>query len=556
MKRSVSKYLVTAAVGGVGFLAGAFVMRHAEPEPLTVGAVQEAGKVIGQSFSNAEADSMINMLQQFRTSYDALHKLNMPNSVVPAMQFNPLPVGFVQPDSKNAFKLPQQEAVKLPADKDELAFYSIRQLAYLIKTRQISSVQLTRFFFERIKRYDPKLLFAVTITDTYALKKAAEADAEIKAGHYRGLLHGIPFGAKDLLAQKDHRTTFGSKAFKDQQLNIDATVITRLEAAGAILLAKTTLGELAMGDVWFGGKTRNPWDPSRGSSGSSAGSSSAVSAGCLPYAIGSETLGSIVSPATECGVTGLRPTYGRVSKYGAMTLSWSMDKLGPITRNAEDAAIVFNAIQGTDDKDHSTIAANFDYDATGRSLKGYKIGYLKRDFERNGNHDTDSATLAKLRELGAELVPLEYPPFKTSWMTFILDAEAAAAFQDLVLTHRTDLLVQQNKNAWPNIFRASQFITAVEYLQANRARTLLIEDWYKRLKGLDLYVTPTYSINLAMTNLTGNPCVVLPNGFNKAGRPYSITFMGQLFGEAKLLQAARLYQNATSFHKQHPKMNF
>jgi Asp-tRNA(Asn)/Glu-tRNA(Gln) amidotransferase A subunit family amidase len=556
MKRSVSKYLVTAAVGGIGLLCGAFIMKRWEPEPITVGMIQSAGKLIGQEFKGAEADSMISMLQQFRASYEALHKLNVPNSVVPALNFNPVPIGFTQPDSKSGFKLSKMDGTKMPANKDELAFYTIRQLADLIKTKQITSVELTQYFLERLKRYDPKLLFAVTITEGYALKKAAEADAEIQAGHYKGVLHGIPFGVKDLLAQKDHKTTFGSNAYKDQQLNIDATVVSKLEAAGGILVAKTTLGELAMGDIWFGGKTRNPWDISRGSSGSSAGSASAVSAGCLPYAIGSETLGSIVSPATECGDTGLRPSFGRVSKYGAMALSWSMDKLGPITRSVEDAAIVFNAIQGTDPKDLSTIAANFNYDGTGKTLKGYKIGYLKRDFERNGNHDTDSATLAKLKELGAELIPIEYPSYKTSWMTFILDAEAAAAFQDLMLTHRTDLLVQQHKNAWPNIFRASQLITAADYIQANRARTLLIQDWYEKLKGLDLYITPSFSINLSLTNLTGNPCVVLPNGFNKAGRPLSITFMGQLFGEGKMLQAAKIYQDATDFHKKHPVLNF
>jgi Asp-tRNA(Asn)/Glu-tRNA(Gln) amidotransferase A subunit family amidase len=481
----------------------------------------------------------------------------MPNSVVPALNFNPVPVGFVNPDKQNGFKISKVTGTKLPDDKNELAFFTIRQLADLIKSKQITSVELTQFFIDRLKKYNPQLFFAVTITEERALKKAAEADAEIKAGHYLGVLHGIPFGVKDLLAQKDYKTTFGSVAYQNQQLDVDATVVSKLEAAGGILIVKTTLGELAMGDVWFGGKTRNPWDINRGSSGSSAGSASAVSAGCLPYAIGSETLGSIVSPSTECGDTGLRPSFGRVSKYGAMALSWSMDKLGPITRSVEDAAIVFNTIQGTDSKDLSTIAAPFSYDGTVKSLKGYKIGYVKNDFERRSqNHNTDSATLAKLKELGAELVPIEYPKMPIGAMTFILDAEAGAAFQELVLSHRDDQLVQQNKNAWPNIFRASQFISAAEYIQANRARTMLIQNWYEKLKGLDLYITPSFSLNLSMTNLTGNPCVVLPNGFNQNGRPVSITFMGQLFGEGKLLQAAKIYQDATDFHKKHPSLNF
>lgn len=567
MKNSVTKYFTLAAVGLVSFFSGAFVIKKIERVPLTVSIIQEAEKIIGQHFSTAEADSMLNMLNGFNSSYESLHKLNMPNSVVPALNFNPVPVGFVMPDAKSGFKMDKIIGLKLPADKDALAFYTIRQLAELVRTKQISSVELTQFFIDRLKKYNPKLLFAVTITEEHALKKAAEADAEIKTGKYRGILHGIPFGVKDLLAQKDYKTTFGSVAYKDQQLNVDATVVSKLEAAGGILIAKTTLGELAMGDVWFGGKTKNPWDITRGSSGSSAGSASAVSAGCLPYAIGSETLGSIVSPSTECGDTGLRPSFGRVSKYGAMALSWSMDKLGPITRSVEDAAIVFNTIQGTDGKDLSTIAAAFNYDGSVKSLKGYKIGYLKADFDRayygsgankrmNPNHATDSATLVKLKELGAELLPIDYPQMPVGAMTFILDAEAGAAFQELVLSHKDDLLVQQHKNAWPNIFRASQFISAAEYIQANRARTLLIQAWYEKLKGLDLYITPSSSTNLTMTNLTGNPCVVLPNGFNQGGRPMSITFMGQLFGEGKMLQAAKIYQEATDFHKKHPSLNF
>jgi len=567
MKISVTKYLTLAAVGGLSFVLGAFVITKLESVPLTVSIVQEAEKIIGQSFTPAQADSMLNMLNGFNSSYESLHKLNMPNSVVPALNFNPVPVGFVNPDTKSGFKLDKISSTKMPVNKEEIAFYTICQLANLIKNKQIGSVELTKFFIERLKKYNPKLQFAITITEERALKKAAEADAEIKAGHYKGILHGIPFGVKDLLAQKDYKTTFGSVAYKDQQLNVDATVVSKLEAAGGILIVKTTLGELAMGDVWFGGKTKNPWDITRGSSGSSAGSASAVSAGCLPYAIGSETLGSIVSPSTECGDTGLRPSFGRVSKYGAMALSWSMDKLGPITRSVEDAAIVFNAIQGTDDKDLSTIAAPFNYNGSVKSLKGYKIGYLKTDFDRAyygtggnrrmvPNHATDSATLIKLKELGAELVPIDYPEMPIGAMTFILDAEAGAAFQELVLSHRDDQLVQQHKNAWPNIFRASQFISATEYIQANRARTLLIQAWYEKLKGLDLYITPSSSTNLSMTNLTGNPCVVLPNGFNQRGRPMSITFMGQLFGEGKMLQAAKIYQDATDFHKKHPSLNF
>ncbi|MES2278504.1 MAG: amidase [Bacteroidota bacterium] len=558
MKNNSLKYITIFTISGLSFVLGAFVTKRLERTPITVAIVQEAQKIINMDFTPAQSDSMLNNLNQWNINYERLRQLKMPNSVVPALNFNPVPVGFVAQDKTNGFVLAKSPTVKMPADKNELAFYTIRQLAKLIRTKQITSVELTRFFIERLKKYDGKLLFMVTLTEDYALKQAAKADQEIQSGHYRGVLHGIPYGVKDLLAQKDYKTTFGAVPYKDQKLDVDATVITKLEAAGAVMCAKLTLGELAQGDVWFGGKTKNPWDITRGSSGSSAGPASTVSAGCLPFAIGSETLGSIVSPSSECGDTGLRPSFGRVSKYGAMALSWSMDKLGPIARSVEDVAIVFNAIQGTDPNDLSTISATFNYDGRVKSLKGYKIGYTKADFERRSqNHANDSLTLVKLRELGAELIPIEYPQLPISSMTIILDAEGAAAFQELVLNHQTDGMILQGKNAWPNTFRASQFIPAVEYIQANRARTMLIQQWYEKLKGLDLYITPAFgNLNLNLTNLTGNPCVVLPNGFTQRGRPTSITFMGQLFGEGKLLQAAGIYQNATDFHTKHPALNF
>ena len=370
------------------------------------------------------------------------------------------------------------------------------------------------------------------------------------------MLHGIPFGVKDLLSTKDYKTTWGSVPYKDQVIATDATVVKRLEAAGAVLIAKLTLGELAMGDVWFGGKTRNPWDLNRGSSGSSAGSASAVSAGCLPFAIGSETLGSIVSPSTECGVSGLRPSFGRISKHGAMALSWSMDKLGPIARTVEDCALVFQAVYGSDGQDLSVINAPFNYDGS-KKLKGLRVGYLEKDFQRKyANRVNDSLTLAKLKELGAELVPIQLPQMPYNDLVIILSAECGAAFQDLVISGKDDLLVMQNKNAWPNTFRGAQFISAATYINANRVRTLLIQQIHEQIKGLDLYISPSFGANLTASNLSGHPSVVLPNGFNSKGLPASITFMGQLFGEGKLLQAAQAYQQSTDFHKKHPQLNF
>jgi Asp-tRNA(Asn)/Glu-tRNA(Gln) amidotransferase A subunit family amidase len=466
-------------------------------------------------------------------------------------------VGYEFPDQSNYFKVSSANTTKLPAVRDDLAFYTIVQLADLIRTKQISSVDLTNFFIDRIKKYDSKLMFAISITEERAIKHAKKADAEIAAGKYKGLLHGIPFGAKDLLAAKGYKTTWGSVPYKDQTIDVDATVITKLEDAGAILIAKMTLGELAMGDVWFGGKTKNPWNLNRGSSGSSAGSASAVAAGCMPFAIGSETLGSIVSPSSECGTTGLRPSFGRISKYGAMALSWSMDKLGPITRSVEDCAIVFNAIQGADKKDLSLISAPFYYTSPqGASLKGMRIGFIKSEFNRKyANSANDSLSLQKLKDMGAELVELELPVLPYRDMLIILSAEAGAAFEDLTLSNRDDTMVKQDKNAWPSGFRSSHFIPAVEYIQANRARAILIEEMNKKMKGLDAFIAPAFGQNLVATNLSGHPCVVLPNGFRN-GLPTSITFTGQLFGEGKLLKIAEAYQRASDFHKKQPSLNF
>ncbi|HUH33240.1 MAG TPA: amidase [Daejeonella sp.] len=554
MKLFKSKSVVIASACILSFSLGGFISKTIDEQKITAVMVKQAQTLFGLEFTDAETDSMLKDLDDQRKNLAAIRKLDIPNSVSPALNFNPVPAGYKFPDKVNYFKSGEVGEVSLSADKQELAFYNVRELAWLLKNRKITSVELTTFFINRLKKYDPTLLNVVNLTEERALKQAAKADAEIKAGKYRGVLHGIPFGAKDLLAAKGSKTTWGSVAYKDQQLDLDATVITRLENQGAVLIAKTTLGELAMGDVWFGGKTKNPWNVKRGSSGSSAGSASAVAAGCLPFAIGSETLGSIVSPSTECGTTGLRPTFGRVSKHGAMALSWSMDKLGPIARSAEDCAIVFNAILGADGKDLSVIEAPFNYTSPGKSLKGMRIGYIKSAFSAKGVND--SLSLLKLKELGAELIPIELPAMPYGDMLIVLSAEAGAAFNDLTLSNRDDMLVQQGSNAWPNTFRVARFVPAVEYIQANRARTMLIQKLSETLKGLDLYVAPSFGNNLLATNLSGHPAVVLPNGVNKDGLPTSITFTGQLFGEGKLLKAAEIYQQATGFHKKHPVMNF
>jgi len=396
----------------------------------------------------------------------------------------------------------------------------------------------------------------VTFTDSLAMVQAKQADRELASGKDRGLLHGIPYGIKDMFYTVNYRTTFGSPPFETQLINEDATVVEKLREAGAVLVAKLSLGELAMDDVWFGGKTRNPWDTTKGSSGSSAGPASAVSAGLVPFAIGSETWGSIVSPSTVCGVTGLRPTYGRISRNGAMALSWTMDKIGPLCRNAEDCAIVLDAIYGPDGKDQTVfdIPFNYSYDVDFKTLR---IGVLTDDFDQDTSihKPFNDAALQKLKEMGATLVPVKLPEFPYYDMSILLMCEAASAFDDLTLSNRDDLMVQQNQDRWPNLFRAAHFIPATEYIRANRLRYLMVQQMDELISQYDVIVAPSHAgDNLLATNLTGHPSVVLPNGFIDETTPVSIVFTGQLFGEGKLLAIVKKYQDATGFQKKHPPM--
>jgi Asp-tRNA(Asn)/Glu-tRNA(Gln) amidotransferase A subunit family amidase len=533
-----------------GFLLGAFT--YAVIEKISRENVQHASKIFGLEFTDAEIDSLLPDLEDRRNNYNSLRELKTPNSLSPALIFNPLPPGYQLDFNQKPIKFSKLPKVTLPANREELAFYSVHELAYLIKSKQISSVELTRFFLDRLKKYNEKLLCVVTFTEELAVEQAKRADAEIKAGKYRGMLHGIPYGAKDLFAVKGYKTTWGTSPFKDQTFDENAWVIQRLEQAGAVLIAKTTLGALASGDVWFGGRTRNPWNLEQGSSGSSAGSASAVSAGCMPFAIGTETLGSIVSPSTVCGTTGLRPTFGRISRTGAMALSWSMDKIGPIARYVEDCAIIFEVIRGGDGRDLSVVNPAFNYNPA-QDIRKLRIGYVKGDFE--GNYpfkQQDSASLLVVRALGVELVPIELP--KLPPIRFILHAEAAAAFDELTRSGKDDTMERQTRGAWPNLFRAARFIPAVEYIQANRLRTQLLMDMNEVFKKVDIYVSPSWgSSSLTITNFTGHPAVVLPNGFRN-GTPTSITFTGKLFGEADLMVLAKRFQDATEFHKKHPGM--
>lgn len=515
--------------------------------------IQQAEKIIGLKFTQSERDSLLNEVKDQLKHYETIRTQTLPNATPPALQFNPFPLGFKIPSQQKPISLSPVIQTQVPANIEALAFFSVRDLGELIRTKKITSTQLTQLYLNRLKKYGPELECVITLTEELALKQAKHADEEIAAGKYRGPLHGIPYGAKDLLATQAYKTTWGATPYKNQIIDQDATVIQKLEAAGAVLVAKLTLGALAWGDVWYGGTTRNPYDLKQGSSGSSAGSAAATSAGLVAFAIGSETWGSIVSPATRCGVTGLRPTFGRVSRAGAMALSWSMDKLGPICRTVEDAAIVFDTLRGTDGIDLTVVDAPFNY-SPHIDIQTLRIGYVQSLFEnKEKTTPTDLATLDALRKMGINLIPITLPKGPIAALSFILSAEAAAAFDDLTRSNRDDQLVRQIKNAWPNVFRAARFIPAVEYIQANRLRYHLQQDMQRIMQDIDVYIVPSFGgDNLLLTNLTGHPCVTLPNGFDDTGHPLSISFIGQLFDEATLLSVAHQYQRVTAFHQQHP----
>jgi Asp-tRNA(Asn)/Glu-tRNA(Gln) amidotransferase A subunit family amidase len=578
------------------------------PQPITDAMLQAAATLAGVPLTAEQRAMMLDGLNQQRKSYDAIRALHIPNSVAPAYIFDPLPPGVAIDTGRRPMRISKAPSIAhAPSNLEDLAFLSVRELSEYVRTKKVSSTALTEMYLTRLKRYDPMLHFVVTLTEERAMTQAREADREIAAGKYRGPLHGLPWGAKDLLAVKGYPTTWGAGGFERQTFDDDATVVKRLDAAGAVLVAKTTLGALAMGDKWFGGRTRNPWNPQQGSSGSSAGSASSVAAGCVAFAIGSETLGSISSPSTRCGATGLRPTFGFVPRTGAMALSWTMDKLGPLCRAVEDCAIVLDTIHGPDGKDLAVRDAGFSWDAD-FDWRTLRVGYLKDVFEsshpeepakppaseteieknkrlaadrdhaaararREYDRRYDQAALDKLRAMGVDLKPVALPNLPYGDMSPLLTAEAAAAFDDLTMSGRDKLLTEQSADDWPNLFRVSRFYPAVEYIQANRARTLAIQQMAALFQQVDVIVTPSGGDQLVATNLTGNPAVIVPNGIrgNDApvppkmdngdddsiggpGTPVSITFLGGLYQDAKLCSFARAYQEATGFQKLHPKL--
>ncbi|MDY7093041.1 MAG: amidase [Acidobacteriota bacterium] len=572
-------FLAFLAALGAGAPVLARAAEAAGGGEVTLETLAAAERIAGVEFTDEERELMLEGVRDLSEDYRALRQVELPNSVSPALVFDPLLPRMEVDESRPpvASEPSRQDGFEVDAgSEEELAFLPVHRLAELVRGGEITSERLTGLYLDRLKRLGPKLECVITLTEERALEQARRADAEIRAGRYRGPLHGIPWGAKDLLSVSGYPTTWGATPFRQQRLEHDAAVVRRLDAAGAVLVAKLTLGALAWGDVWYGGKTRNPWNLEEGSSGSSAGSASATAGGLVAFSIGSETWGSIVSPSTRCGATGLRPTFGRISRDGAMALSWSMDKLGPICRSVEDCALVLEAIHGTlpaelpgpGESDPSVVDRSFAWDSR-REFRNLRVGYLKSEFESDPTEGAETPeqaaeaeearrfelrTLDTLRALGFELVPLELPSLPINALSLILNAEAAAAFDALTRSNRDDELVRQVAVAWPNFFRMARTIPAVEYVQANRVRTLAMAQLDAALQGVDVYVAPSFSDNLLLTNLTGHPAVTLPNGFRGDGRPTSITFCGKLFGEEKLLLLAMAYQHASGFHRRHPQL--
>ncbi|MFY9554291.1 MAG: amidase [Blastocatellia bacterium] len=539
--------------------AGQQTQQPQQAQRVTKEMLHAAEQLIGLELNDAQEAMALRGINQNLTSYETLRKIEVPLDTEPATAFHPGLPGKKFEWKPVKFKLTKQEIPKYTA-LEEVAFWTATKLAELVRTRQVSSVDLTRMYLARLKRYGPKLLCVVTLTEELALKQAVEADREIKAGKYRGPLHGIPCGIKDLFATRGIKTTWGAEPYRDQMIDYDATVVERLREAGAVLVAKLSMGALAQGGRWFAGVTRNPWqveEAQQGSSGSSAGPASATAAGLVGFSIGTETLGSIVSPSSRCGCAGLRPTYGRVSRYGAMGLSWTMDKIGPICRGVEDLAATLAAIYGPDQRDITVGDAPFNW-MPDTPLAKMRIGYLKNEFEAGDEKlkKLYKEALDELRKAGANLEPIELPKFSTGALNIILVSEAAAAFDDITRNGQINQLSGQAPNDWPNSFRTSRFIPAVEYIRAQRARTLLMREMHQLMSKWDVFVSPApRTASLLVTNLTGHPQVCMPCGFID-GLPRSIMFTGGLYDEGSPLRVALAYERATKWHTMSPKMDW
>jgi Asp-tRNA(Asn)/Glu-tRNA(Gln) amidotransferase A subunit family amidase len=562
------RFITGLAAAGVTstLLPGALVAVAQDTDEVTVEMLAAAQRICGLEFSADELERIAARLNRpgGRPDVGTLRAANLGNSVQPAIVFNPVPPGMTLPAERRPMRR-AEVAVAMPSSDEELAFLPVTHLAKLVETRQVKPSELTELYLARLRRYDPTLHCVVSYTEEISRRQARQADEEIAAGIYRGPLHGIPWGAKDLLAVRGTRTTWGASPYREQTIDTDATVYTRLTEAGAILVAKLSMGALASGDRWFGGRTRNPWNTEQGASGSSAGSGAATAAGLVGFAIGTETRGSIISPSTRNGVTGLRPTFGRVSRYGAMALAWTLDKIGPMCRSAEDCALVFDAIRGPDGRDNTVLDVPFNWDAEA-DLARLRVGYLRSSFDEEAVEEdpqnpqraarerqtvaNNRSALDTLRGLGVTLAPFDLPDVPGGAIGFIVGTEAAAGFDVATVNGELDSMrAAPEESRWPDSFRASRFVSAIDYLQANRLRMQIIEQVHEALGDLDLFV----GSNLGLTNFTGHPEISMPGGFFE-GSPTSLRFTGKLFGEAEMLRLAHAWQAATDYHLQHPPL--
>jgi len=551
-------FLESAAAIGAGsaLFPGILYAKAEEADEITLEVIEAAEKLAGLTLTPEEREQMLSNIQAAVESQAALREIPLENADVPAVVFDPTIGGRSAPVIPSRIPISWQPGeVARPSSDEDLAFMTVPELSALLRSRRVRAEELTRLYLARLKKYDGVLKCVVTLTEERAMRQARAADIELDAGHWRGPLHGIPWGAKDIIAVKGYPTTWGAMPFKDQAFDEDAEVVRRLDAAGAVLVAKLSTGALALGNVWFGGETKTPWNIEASSGGSSAGPGAAVAAGLVAFAIGSETWGSIVNPSEKNGVTGLRPTFGRVSRRGAMALCWTFDKLGPMCRSAECCALVFDAIHGNDPEEPATLTTPFSWPSH-RRPQDLRVGYLEMTKE------SDKAVLEVFRGAGIQMRPVALPEMNASPISTMLFAEAAAAFENLTRSEADDLLVSQDDDDWPNGFRAAQFIPAVTYINASRVRTLLMREMNALFDDIDVIVTPTWGGNLA-TNLTGHPCVSMPNGFelledapsSARRKPVSFTILGGLYQDEAVLAMAQLYQSRTSFHRQRPPIS-
>jgi len=540
--------------------------------------IAEAEKLVQVTYTAAErkqagANWQVSMapLYERRTGP---RKVALEPTVAPASQWNPALPGLTVGPTRNRFVRGNAPAGKPPAKDEDIAFAPVAQLARWIEARQLSSERLTKLYLERLERFQPKINCVITLTRDLALAQAKKADVEIAAGKYRGPLHGIPWGAKDLVDTAGIPTTYGAEPFKNRVPKADAVTVARLHQAGAVLVAKLSLGALALNDIWYGGQTNNPWLLEEGASGSSAGPGAATASACVGFALGSETGGSIIAPAMRCGVTGLRPTFGRVPRTGAMTLCWSLDKLGPMARSVEDTFLVLAALSGPDAGDVSSVPSKLEFDANA-GIKGLKVGFFPRWMAEAPATEVDRAALEALKKLGAVPVEVQIPDWPYGSLTTILFAEAAASFEELTLGHGLDQLKMQVPDAWPNIFRQSRFLSAVDMVQADRLRRKVAEEMARVFSSVDMLLVPSLRDEmLTITNFTGHPSLTLRAGFVDVGEarsdwapdpahpmpkfspkrrvPHGVTFIGKLFDEGTIGRAGIALEKALGVMAERP----